>query len=70
MISSLGLLSLLLPTVVGSYIPESTLATDLEATKSLAKLVDVLESGRLKEYLGTHNVEQRCRPSQLAVRRE
>ena len=60
----------LLAGVVHGYVALSTLATDLEATKSLAKLTEVLESGKLKEYLGFHGVKQQCTASTVAKRRE
>jgi hypothetical protein len=56
--------------IIKAYVPESTLATDLEAVKSLANLIGAFESGELKKHLRTLSVDQSCSISQLAVRRE
>lgn len=63
-------LALALTALINAYVPESTLATDLEAAKSLVKLLDTLESGALKQFFLGKAVEQSCTVSRLVVRRE
>jgi hypothetical protein len=68
--SSCCLLILITVAIVDAYIPESTLATDIEAAKSLVNLVDALDSGQLKLHLNTRDVKQECSSSILVARRE
>jgi len=63
-------LALLAGLASGGYVAESTLATDLEASKSSAKLNEVIQNGKLKELLASRGVQQECTPSKMAVRRE
>jgi hypothetical protein len=60
----------ILALVLGAYTPQSTEATDFEAAKSLQNLLDVLETGSLKEHLLSRDVDQSCSASQTAMRRE
>jgi hypothetical protein len=66
----LRIIAVTLATTVFAYVPESTLATDLLAVKSLARLVESVENGELKRQLSSRGVNQSCTLSQLAVRRE